>query len=217
MKKTITIILILLISVSAFSQNNQDYMMVMVKQKKSFRMARTIEDFQGLADNFERVANANTDQWHPLYYGAFCYINMSFIEKVGEKKDGHLDKAQELVNKAIEIYPEESELFVLQGLLYQGRLQIDPATRGREYSTKATNAFNKAKEFNLDNPRAYYLLGMNILHTPKSMGGGAATACPIIEKAKEKFKEDVPDHVLSPTWGGEENQELYNKNCHNHE
>ncbi len=215
MKKSVTIILIFLISASAFAQYNQDYMMVMVKQKKSFRMARTIGDFQSLADNFESIANANTDQWHPLYYAAFCQINMSFIEKVGDKKDGYLDKSQELINKAIEIYPEESELFVLQGLLYQERLQIDPATRGQEFSFKATNAFNKAKEFNPDNPRAYYLLGMNILHTPESMGGGAVAACPILKEAMGKFSKEVPDHVLSPTWGGEENQELYNRNCHN--
>jgi len=51
---------------------------------------------------------------------------MSFVGKVNEKKDTNLDNAQRFIEKALEIYPEESELWVLQGLIYQGRIQIDP-------------------------------------------------------------------------------------------
>ncbi len=188
-------------------------MQVMVQQKKSFKMARTMDDFNSMAENFESIANLNTDKWHPLYYGAFCYINMCLIEKIADKMDEHLDEAQVLIDRAIEIYPEESELFVLQGFLYQGRLQIDPTTRGPEFGVKANNAFYVAKDFNPNNPRAYYLLGLNILHMPESMGGGAEAACPILEEAKQKFIEDVPVHVLNPTWGGEENLNLYNRSC----
>jgi tetratricopeptide (TPR) repeat protein len=213
MLKSIISILFILLAAFAFPQDNDDYMTVMVKQKKAFRMAVTEKDFQDLANSFERIANYNIDQWHPLYYAAFSYINMSFVSKVNENKDADLDKSQTFIDKGLEIYPEESELWVLQGLLYQGRIQIDPIKRGKEFSTKAAQALKKAKEFNPENPRAYYLLGLNVLHTPKAIGGGTEAACPIFKQANEKFIKYVPEHVLSPTWGGEENDKLYNENC----
>ncbi|MBL7103786.1 MAG: hypothetical protein ISS18_05600 [Bacteroidales bacterium] len=213
MKTTIISLFLIMATVFVYSQTEQDYMMIMVKQKKAFKMAQTEKDFQDLANSFERIANTETDKWHPLYYAAFCYINLSFVSEGSDKKDSYLDKAQTFIDKAIEIYPEESELFVLQGLLYQGRIQIDPETRGRNYSMKAGEALNQAKKFNPDNPRAYYLLGMNVLHIPEAFGGGIKAACPLFKTAMEKYRTTVPDHVLSPTWGGEQNQQQYAQNC----
>jgi len=195
------------------AQNESSYMMIMVKYKKSFKMARSEQDFQNLANDFERIANAESDQWHPLYYAALCYINMSFIAGKNDQKDTYLDKAQSLIDKALLIYPDESELFVLQALLYQGRIQIDPAGRGMTYSAKANEELNVAKDINPDNPRTYYLLGLNVLHTPEAFGGGPKAACPLFKTAMEKFISYLPQNVLSPTWGGERNDALYRQYC----
>jgi len=197
----------------SFAQDESEYMMVMVKQKKSFKMARNANDFQNLANSFERIANAESDQWHPLYYAALCYVNMSFVNNDNGKKDEYLDKAQTYIDKALIIYPDESEIHVLQALLYQGKIQIDPAGRGMTYSMKANESLGKAKEYNVENPRVYYLLGMNVLHTPEAFGGGPAKACPLFNTAHEKFRAHKPEHVLSPTWGGERNQTLLTNNC----
>lgn len=199
------------------AQDESSYMMIMVKHKKSFKMARTEQDFQNLANSFERIANAETDQWHPLYYSALCYINMSFVNEDNEQKDAYLDKAQTFIDKALEIYPDESEILVLQALLYQGKIQIDPAGRGMTYSAKANEQLNAARELNPDNPRAYYLLGLNVLHTPAAFGGGPDAACPLFKTAVEKFNSAVPENVLAPTWGGERNQSLYSQNCSDQE
>lgn len=212
-KFILPVILVILTGKAAETQNSDDYMTVMVKQKKAFRMAVTEKDFYDLAGNFERIAGIETNEWHPLYYAAFCYINMSFISKDLAKKDVFLDKAQEMIDRAIEIYPEESELFVLQGLIYQGRIQINPKERGKIYALKANDALNKALEFNPDNPRAYYLLGLNVLHSPKSLGGGAESACNYFRKAGEKFEKYIAPHVLSPTWGDEDNSKALSSNC----
>lgn len=213
MKKLILAI-ILIFSLSILSaQEESSYTMVMVKLKKSFKMAHSVKDFQDLANNFERVAESESDQWHPLYYAALSYINMSFVSENNDDKDSYLDKAQTFIDKAMAIYPDESELFVLQALLHQGRIQIDPAGRGMQYSMKATEDLKKAEQYNPDNPRTYYLFGMNILHTPEAFGGGAKAACPFFEKGVEKFKSYMPDNVLAPTWGGERNQQMFDKYC----
>ena len=187
--------------------------MVMVKQKKAFNMARNEQDFQNLANTFERIANAETDQWHPLYYAGLCYINMSLVNEVPERKDTFLDQAQTYIDKALLIYPDESELYVLQALLYQARIQADPEGRGDLYVKKADESLLTAEDYNPENPRIYYLLALNKMHTPESAGGGLAEACQYFKMANEKFSTYRPQHVLSPTWGGERNYEFYTKYC----
>ncbi|MEZ5196434.1 MAG: hypothetical protein R2764_08545 [Bacteroidales bacterium] len=217
MRKFSVILMVTFLSINGFTQNNQDYIMFMTRQIKTLSMTKTIEGLQALADDFERTANAQTDKWHPLYYAAFCHVNMSFKSEAGEIKDQHLDQAQALLDRALEIYPDESELMVLQGLLYQGRIQVDPKSRGRNYSGKAKKALEMAIEYNPDNPRAYYLLGLNVLHTPEGLGGGAAAACPYFEQGNENYKNQVPDHVLDPSWGAEENYNQSIINCQDSE
>jgi len=213
MKKTFGLFILLFATLVSFSQYSTDYMMIMVRQKKAMKMATTVPALQDLADNFERISNAESDKWHPLYYAAFCYINMSYLSKDGEKKDEYLDKAQQFLDKAIEIYPDESELFVLQGLLYQGRIQVNPGERSKEYLVRAGNVLETARSFDQENPRVYYLIGLNLLHSPKSVGGGAEAACPFFKTAREKYADFIPEHVLSPTWGGEKNQDYYSRYC----
>ncbi len=213
MKNLLFFIIFAFVVNAGTAQEESSYMMIMVKHKKSFKMARTEQDFQRLANDFERIANVETDQWHPLYYAALCYINMSFITDDNDQKDAYLDNAQSFIDKALLIYPDESELFVLQALLYQGKIQIDPAGRGRTYSAKAGEELNTAKELNPDNPRVYYLLGLNVLHTPEAFGGGPDAACPLFKTADEKYKSFLPENVLAPTWGGERNYKLYSQYC----
>jgi len=213
MKKTILLTLMISIIYPGLSQDESEYMRVMVKQQNIFKMARSLDDFQSLANSYERIANAETDKWHPLYYAALSYLNMSFMSNDMDQVDAYLDNAQPFIDKALELYPDESELHALQGMLFEARIKVDPAGRGMQYSMKATEELNKAKEYNPDNPRAYYLLGMNILHTPESFGGGAEAACPYFKKADELFRSFVPQNVLSPSWGPERNLALLQKNC----
>ena len=213
MKKIAGLTFLILITLVSFSQYNSEYITIMVKQKKALRMSTTVPDLQVLANNFERISNAESDKWHPLYYASFCYVNMSFLSKDVEKMDEYLDKAQEFINKAFEIYPEESELFVLQGLLYQGRMQVNPSERVQENIVLAGEALNKARSFNPENPRVYYMIGLNLLYSPQSIGGGPEAACPFFQTAIEKYADNIPEHVLSPTWGGEENHKRYYKYC----
>lgn len=213
MKRIVLFFTLILFILNLSAQDTNDYMFVMVKQKKAFNMARTEQDFQNLANTFERIANAESDQWHPLYYAGFCYINMSFISQDSPQKDAYLDKAETFVVKALELYPDESELHVLQALIYQGRIQIDPAQRGMSFSMKASESLETAKAYNPDNPRAYYLLGLNVLHTPEAFGGGAENACKNFDRANELFRSYLAPQVLDPTWGGERNLQLYKENC----
>ena len=195
------------------AQDYSSYMMVMVKQKKALNMAQSEQDYQNLAESFERIANAQTDQWHPLYYAAFCYINMSLRNNDTGQKENYLDNAQAQIEKALEIYPDESELYVLQGLLYQARIPVNVVQRKIEYSIKARDALNVAKEYNPENPRIYYLMALNALQTPEIYDAATETACANLNTAAEQFTGYRPQHVLSPTWGGERSAQLQVQYC----
>lgn len=207
MKKIIITSIIIAAAIFTYSQDKA-YMQAMGKNLQEMAQAETLADFQSLANNFERIAEASPKEWLPGYYAAYCYMQMVFSSEGVEDIDQSLDKAESFLEKARDISPENAEIEVLQGWLYQGRIQADPMGRGMEYSQKASAAFGKAKGFDPENPRVYFLLGQNILYTPEAFGGGMEAACPYFREAKEKFDNFEPETPISPDWGKEYNETL---------
>lgn len=166
--------------------------------------AKTVEQMQEVIGRFERIALTEATRWEPLYYAAFTQINMSFRETDGEKKDAILDLAEKNIEKALSINGDKSELYALQGFLYQGRIQVS-AMRGMTYSQKAAEILEKAIEINPENPRPYFLLAQNIFHTPKMFGGGSKNALPKALEAKKYFEKENGKEGISPKWGAKSN------------
>ncbi len=204
MKTLITIFLSLVVlTANAQNKNYQEAMASAISQMES---SETVSNFQQAANTFERISMTETDEWLPLYYAAYSFIVMSYIDQDMEKKDPYLDKAQQFLDKAFKIAPEESELFALQAFLYPSRITVDPMARGMEYMGKMNAALDKAIELNPDNPRSYYLRAITLLNMPESFGGGAEVARPLFEKAKEKFDKFEPASPIHPDWGKEINE-----------
>lgn len=209
MKKIILSSIIILASIMSFA-GDKDYFKSMEKLVKELEMAEEAAEFQTLADNFLAISEGYSDQWLPLYYVAYCYLNTVFSEESPENIDMVLDKAEAYLGKARELSPENDEIEVLQGWIFQGRIMVDPMGRGYMYSQKASESFGKAKNINPENPRVYFLTGQNIMYTPEMFGGGKEAACPYFIEASEKFKVFKPESSISPDWGGEYNQKIAN-------
>ena len=137
---------------------------------------------------------------------------MSFIEKGDKNKEAYCNRAQDLIDEAVKIKSDESELFVLQSLLYYARMAISPMLNGPLYLPKATTALNDAEKLEPDNPRIYYLRGNSIINTPKFFGGGKEAALPVLEKALIMYKNFKQKSAIHPDWGKEETERLY-KEC----
>lgn len=213
-RHTILLALILLHTTGTLSaQDQSDYLLVMAKQKQIFSTARTEQDFFALASNFERISLAQPTELYPLYYTALSYIHLSFTNTTNAQKKGSLDIAQSYIDKALEIHPDESELHVLQALLYQGRIQTGPEGRAVTFLIKAEKSLELAEDYDPDNPRIYYLLGLNELHKPASAGGDPLKSCALFNKALDAYENYIPPHILAPIWGSEQCLLLRDRNC----
>jgi hypothetical protein len=177
--------------------------------------AKTVKDYQLLADNFLRIAEAQKDQWLPYYYAAFCNAKIGWlkqnddpdnIEPFANKAAGEIKKAGALIDTAKQ-KKELSELYCIHMMLNQARVFINPQTYGREYGPAAFNYLQLAKQADADNPRMLYLLGWQKFATPKMWGGDKALAKQLLTTAKQQLaREQSP--ALNPHWGLKEVEEI---------
>lgn len=203
--KTLTLTLVFLLA-SFIGFSNEAYQKAMTESIEKLFQATTIPAYVEIANQFERISNLEKAEWLPLYYASFAYIMISFQEQENEKKDQYLDQAQKLLDQAMAIDSNESELYMLQGFLYPSRITVDPMTRGMELMPEMNKALDKALELNPDNPRVYYLRATITFHMPEAYGGGAVKALPIYIAAEEKFRIFKPKTPISPSWGKESNE-----------
>jgi len=200
MKTLLLILAATLYSLSGWCQEDR-YTSAMRAAIESLDQASGPAEFMEVANRFERIANAEKSRWLPYYYSSYALIIMSYDQNDMGQRDLTLDRAQELLDRATELEPGESELHVLQAFLYPSRIMVDPVVRGLAYMEKEFETLDAAKKLNPDNPRIYFLEGVNRLNLPPSMGGGAEEGRKLLETALEKFEAWTAGDPLWPTWG----------------
>ncbi len=209
MKTFATVIISIAFVISAGAQSKYEKAMKGAIEK--LNNSATLVDFQDAANTFERIGNSEKEEWLPQYYAAYSYIVMSFTVPEAGQKDAFSDKAQQFLDNAFQLAPEESELFALQAFLYPAKIMVDPMNRGMMYIESLNSAIDKSIALNPENPRPYYLRAVTIMNMPPEFGGGAEAAKPLFEKAKEKFDSFHPATPVSPNWGKEQNEQEMSK------
>ncbi len=201
MKKIL--LLFLLATVAIQSQVDEKYTAAMKKNLAMIDTASTAASFQLIANSFERIANAEKDEWLPYYYASYLLTISTFMDSVAERKDPYLDKADLLISIADSLEPDNSEIFTIKAMIASGKLIVDPQNRWMKYGPIFSNMISKARELDPTNPRPVFLYAQNILYTPEQFGGGKEKALPIFKEAEEKFKNFEPESELHPDWGEE--------------
>jgi hypothetical protein len=206
MKTKILIFLMTLSSFMAVRADEKSYTEAMTAALGQMKTAASVEDFTTVANLFERIAQAEKDKWLPYYYAGYASVIESFVNKDQTKTDKILDYAEKMINEAIKINADESEIYVVQGFMYIARILVDPSTRGAQYSQLANASFKKAQTLNPENPRADYMLGVTLKNTPDFYGGGKKAALPVLEGAMKKYDKFVPTSEIYPNWGKDDCQ-----------
>lgn len=210
MKKSIVIAVFLAVTGFAFAQSAQ-YTAAMTKNIAALDAAESTEDLQKVANAFARIAANESSEWLPAYYQAYSHIILAIANMQADDMatcQSHLDQAQKILDGAMKIAPKESELHVLQGYVFQGRIWEDAMNKGPEFTPKVMQSLQTAMALNEENPRAYHLMGQQLYHTPEFFGGGAKAALPMLEKAAARFASYEAPSDLHPTWGEPTNTAL---------
>jgi hypothetical protein len=210
MKKILLIVFVLLIAYKAAGNDTLYYSLLRNSIELAYKDYK-LENYRQLANCSERILLIYKNDWLPYYYEAYAYINMSFIETKESEKEIYCKKAQDLLDEMKRINPGESELYVLQSMLYYALMEINPMLNGPLYFPKAASALSEAEKLNPDNPRIYYLRGKSTMNTPKFFGGGSEAAIPVFEKALILNKSFKPESIVHPYWGEEDALRLYNE------
>ena len=206
MKTTILSTILFFLTVQLISQQTS-YQESMKQCIGQLERASGKEDFLKCAGQFERIASAEKTRWIPYYYASYALVQLSFDETDNQQRDLLLDRAQELLDRGLELAPDESELHVLQAFLYPSRIMVNPMARGMVYIERSFASLDRAKALNPENPRIYFLEAMNRLNLPPAFGGGAKVAKPLFQTADEKYGLFHNDDPLWPNWGAEANRE----------
>ncbi len=206
--KIILTLVICFFAITGIHADDSKYEKAMKKNLSRIDSAKNVGAMLDIANGFERIAFAEKDKWLPYYYASFMLTLASFTDTTSGNKDGYLDKADNFINIIDSLEEDESEVYVLKGMIAQARLQVDPMNRWMKYGKIANNNFTKAMKLDTLNPRPEYLQGVSLYYTPEQFGGGSKTAKPLLEKSLEKYNLFIPDNDLMPNWGREMTEQM---------
>ena len=161
---------------------------------------------------FERIANAESDNWLPAYYAAQVNILQAFNEKDKQKLSALLGKAQDLVNDATAISKNNPEIMILQALLHTAWIASDGMTYGPSLSPKVAAIYAEARQISPTNPRVVLSKAEWDMGSAQFFGQDTTPFCKDIEKSIELFANFKPASPFHPNWGKERAEQVL-ANC----
>ena len=201
----------MIVSICSFAQSEK-YMAAMKNNIAAIDTSfKNPQNLLSLANNFERIATAEKNQWLPYYYAALCQVNYTYMEQDKSKVDAIADKATSLINKADSLQPENSEISCIKSMIASSHMMVNPMQRFMEYGQLSATELDNAMKQDPSNPRPYYLKGQGLKYTPEQFGGGCKTAAPLLQTAMNKFTAFKPASDLVPNWGMKRTEMLLNE------
>jgi hypothetical protein len=203
------IVLSITLAALAFTVNAQSekYVKAMTANIAKIDSAKTADDFLSISAGFERIANAEKNQWLPYYYAAYTQVMHGFVKQETNAYDNIADKATALLDKADSLQKDNSEISCIKSLVATLHMLVNPYQRYMEYGAVVNQSLEDAKSQDPTNPRPFFLQAQNLKNTPEQFGGGCATAKPLAEQALKLYDAFKPASEIAPNWGRKRTQE----------
>ncbi len=193
--KNLTLITVLLFG--AFVSAQDQYAQGMQKAFQLWGENKPME----ASNLFERISNAEPDNWLPYYYVAQINTIISFGERDKEKLTQQLEKAQEFLDIAKSISPDNPELLVQQAMTHTAWIAYDGANYGMTLSPKVEALYAKATAMAPQNPRVVLSKAEWDMGSAQYFGKDTAPFCKDVERALELFTNFNPEGPFYPQWG----------------
>ena len=165
------------------------------------------------ANLFERIAEAEKENWLPYYYAAQVKIVQSFPMTDAAKKEQLLNRAQELLDEAKVQAADEVELLILQAMLHTARLTVDPATYAMQLSPVISGLYAEAAKLEPENPRLALSQTEWKMGSAQYFGEDPAKFCPDLKAGRRLFEKEQHAATAAPAWGKERLEMLIAKTC----
>jgi hypothetical protein len=185
---------------TAFAQSER-YTGAMQKNIETIATAKTPAEMHDLSNAFERIADAEKNQWLPYYYAAMTEVINGFMQTDKTGADAIADRAELLINKADSLETKNSEISCIKSMIASLRMMVNPMQRWQEYGALSTQLIEEAKQQDPTNPRPFALQAQNLFYTPAQFGGGCTTAKPVAEEGVKLLNVFQAKSPLHPSWG----------------
>lgn len=205
--KHLILFLMLLPLTSGVAQTKYDQGM-----QKAFSLWQEGKQWEA-ANLFERIAQAEPDNWLPPFYVAQINVIYSFNEKEEEKLSAQLKKAQDFLNDAKAISKDNAEILVVQAQLFTAWVVFDGNKYGMSMSPKIAQLYAQANEIEPENPRVAFGKVEWDLGTARFFGQDTAPFCEDLKKAVVLFETYEPKGKYYPNGGAEYAQQSLAQNC----
>ncbi|MGB1042013.1 MAG: hypothetical protein ACPGU6_01340 [Tenacibaculum sp.] len=139
---------------------------------------------------FERISKAETDKWLPPYYAALIEITGSFGIKNESELIAKLNKAQEFLDTAKSLSPNNPEILITQAFLHVGYMAFDGQKYGMTMSMKNNALYGKAFAIAPNNPRVILSKAEADMGAARFFGKPITPYCKDVEKAIALAKEE---------------------------
>ncbi|UKB83988.1 hypothetical protein LF887_23820 [Chryseobacterium sp. MEBOG06] len=203
MKKYLLSFALAFMSLTAFAQT--DYEKIMTEKIAKIETCKTPEEFQTLANDFQRIGSKESSQWLPQYYAAFSQIqkgrlmmrtgNTQDLDGVAAQAEKYLGMAQNLAGA------DNAEVHLLRKMAYSLRMMVNPQQRYMTDGARATEELNIAQKLDAANPRIALIKAEDIYFTPEQFGGSKTKGVEMFKDALAKFNAYKPRTALDPNWG----------------
>lgn len=196
-----------LMSLVSYAQTN--YEKVMTEKINKLEATRSPEELQALANDFQRIADKEKDKWQPSYYTALAYIQKGRAQMQGgnnQALEETADQAQKFVDAAEAMEKNNSEIHLLQKMIYSLKMMVNPMERFRTFGAQAEEELKKAEQLDPTNPRVTLIKAEDVYYTPEQFGGSKTKGMELFKTAMEKFGTFKPKTALDPNWGKTEAQ-----------
>lgn len=199
--KILFTLLILFFCTTLFAQSPGRYEKALQATIVQLKAAENLQELQQLTNTLERISQTEKGEWLPAYYLGYAYLQMA-EKSSGKEADRYLSISQQQLDRLQELAPKNSEVLTLQGYKHMLYVAADPANRGKDYSPRTMEAFQKALALDPNNPRAYLLMGQMQYGVARFFGSGTEEACGLIQRAGQLFEQETEEKLL-PRWGKE--------------
>lgn len=139
---------------------------------------------------FERIANAEKDNWLPSYYAATIETLSAFTIKDEAKLTAKLNKAKAFLDSADKISKNNPEIMIAYALLNTAYIAFDGQKYGMTLSGKNVAIYNKALAIAPNNPRVILSKAEWDMGGAKFFGQPIEPYCKDVKKAIELFKKE---------------------------